>query len=67
MIPEIDVWRCARLMMKHYGDDAEHKASRRENKLVDAGDDRGATVWRDIRLLIEELKRTVPDKGERVH
>ena len=43
MIPEIDIWRVANLMLKRYGDLAEVESARRADELWEAGD---APAWR---------------------
>ncbi len=46
MIPEIDVWRSAQLMIRQYGDAA----------VTEQGDSAGALVWRRIREAIDQLQ-----------
>jgi hypothetical protein len=48
VIPEIDIWRVAYLMLKRYGDEAE------------AGDWAGEAVWRRIIAAIGQLENTTP-------
>jgi hypothetical protein len=48
MIPEIDIWRIATLMLKRYGDQAEAESAIRSAELAEAGDSAGAAVWRRI-------------------
>lgn len=67
MIPEKDIWRCANLMWKRYGEDAELKAAVRADKLLDDGDTEGAATWRRILAAIEELRRDKPRDGELVN
>jgi hypothetical protein len=38
VIPEIDIWRVANLMLKHYGDNAVAESARRVDELAQAGD-----------------------------
>jgi len=44
MIPEIDIWRVANLMLKRYGDLAEVESARRADELWEAGDAAGVAV-----------------------
>jgi hypothetical protein len=46
VIPEIDIWRAANLMLKRYGADAEIESARRADELAAEGDLDGAAVWR---------------------
>ena len=56
MIPEIDIWRIATLMLKRYGDEAEAESAIRSTQLAEAGDWAGATVWRRITDAIGQLE-----------
>jgi hypothetical protein len=38
MIPEIDIWRVANLMLKPYGDEADIESAIRADELAEAGD-----------------------------
>jgi hypothetical protein len=46
VIPEIDIWRAANLMLKRYGDKALEESATRADELTAAGDDNGAATWR---------------------
>ena len=48
MIPEIDIWRVANLMLKCYGDQAEVESARRADELWELGDAAGVAVWRRV-------------------
>jgi hypothetical protein len=48
VIPEIDIWRAAQLMLKRYGEKALEESAARADELALAGDDDGATTWRRI-------------------
>jgi hypothetical protein len=60
MIPEIDIWRIADLMLKCYGDDADIESAIRAEELAEAGDWRGEAVWRRIVGAIGQLENTTP-------
>jgi hypothetical protein len=60
VIPEIDVWRVANLMIKRYGDEAEAESAIRSAELAEAGDSAGAAVWRRVTDAIGQLKNTIP-------
>jgi hypothetical protein len=60
MIPEIDIWRAAQLMLKRYGDKALEESAARADELVAAGDDNGAAVWRRITTAVAELANEIP-------
>jgi hypothetical protein len=44
VIPEIDIWRVANLMLKRYGDQAEAESAIRSAELAANGDSGGAAV-----------------------
>lgn len=44
MIPEIDIWRAAALMLKRYGEQALEESAARADELMSAGDDDGAVT-----------------------
>ena len=44
MIPEIDIWRVANLMLKRYGDQAQAESAIRMQELALNGDSAGAAV-----------------------
>ena len=60
MIPEIDIWRVANLMLKHYGDAAEAQSVRRSDELAEEGDWTGAAVWRRVTDAIGQLVNITP-------
>ncbi len=60
VIPEIDIWRAATLMLKRYGEKALEESAARIDELVTAGDDGGAAVWRRISDAVEQLADTTP-------
>jgi len=60
MIPEIDIWRVAQLMLKRYGDEADIESALRAEELAEAGNHNGAAVWRRIINAIGQLENTTP-------
>ena len=59
MIPEIDIWRVAYLMLKRYGDEADIESAIRAEELAEAGDWAGGAIWRIIDA-IGQLENTTP-------
>ena len=49
VIPEIDIWRAANLMLKRYGEKAFDESSTRAHELAADGDHDGASTWRRYR------------------
>jgi hypothetical protein len=60
VIPEIDIWRAATLMLKRYGDKALEQSDRRVDELTAAGDYDGADTWRRISGAVVQLTNTTP-------
>jgi hypothetical protein len=60
VIPEIDIWRAATLMLKRYGDRALEESASRADELASAGDDSGVAVWRRISDAVGKLINTTP-------
>jgi hypothetical protein len=60
MIPEIDIWRAATLMLKRYGDKALEESANRADQLDREGDPEAAATWRWIARAIEQLVNTQP-------
>jgi hypothetical protein len=60
VIPEIDIWRAATLMLKRFGDKALEQSAMRVHELAADGDHDGADTWRRITAAVEQLANTVP-------
>jgi hypothetical protein len=57
MIPDLDIYRAAKLLVDQHGQDAPLRAAERAGDLLEAGDVEGAAIWRAIMGAIEELQR----------
>ena len=60
MIPEIDIWRVATLMLRRYGDEADTVSALRAEELFDEGDHIGAAVWLRVINAIAQLLNSTP-------
>ncbi len=67
MIPDLDIYRSAQVLVKHHGQDAPIHAAMRADAMLEAGDPDAHAVWKRILKAIEELQRTAPKSGEAVH
>lgn len=67
MIPEIDMWRAANLLVKRHGRDAAIVAGQRADECLSAGDTEGQRIWKHIVEAILELLRDKPEEGEHVN
>ena len=61
MIPEIDIWRSAQLMIRQYGEDAASEADASASALTEQSDSAGGLVWRRIREAIGQLQNDTPN------
>ena len=66
MIPDIDIWRSANVIVKRYGEDAALEAAKRADDLLEAGDMDGCAIWKQIVAAVEDLQRTKPRSNEAV-
>jgi hypothetical protein len=48
VIPEIDIWRAATLMLNRYGERALEESALRADELASTGDGNGVAIWRRI-------------------
>lgn len=55
MIPDIDIWRCAALMINNYGDEAAMEAAACADEHFAKGELEGKRVWMRIAKAIDEL------------
>jgi hypothetical protein len=60
VIPEIDIWRAAQLLLKRYGERALDESAARADELALAGDDDGAATWRRIMAAVIQLANKTP-------
>ena len=60
MIPEIDIWRAATLMLKRYGDKALEECAARADELAAQDDYNGTAVWRRITNAVSQLANRTP-------
>ncbi len=67
MIPDLDIYRSANVIIKQYGKDAPIQAAIRADAMLEAGDLDGYAVWRRILRAVGKLQDTAPKSGEVVH
>ena len=67
MIPDLDIFRSAQLLIKQHGEDAPIHAAMRADAMLEAGDLDGVATWRRILRAVEEQQGTEPKPGEAVH
>ncbi len=67
MIPDLDTYRSANVLVKRHGQDAPIEAAMRADAMLEVGDLGGYAVWRRILRAVEELQRREPGPGVEVH
>ncbi len=65
MIPDLNLFRSANVLVKHHDEDAPIEAAMRADAMLEAGDLDGYAVWRRVLRAVEELQGVTP--GTRVH
>jgi hypothetical protein len=58
VIPEIDIWRVANLMLTRYDDEATAESAKRADELTADGDLAGVAVWLRVIDAIKQLAIT---------
>ncbi len=67
MIPDLDIYRSANLLVKRHGVDAPIQAAMRADPMRDKGDLDGYAVWKRVLRAVGELQGTEPGPGGQVH
>jgi hypothetical protein len=60
VIPEIDIWRAATLMLKQYGAKALEESAARADELAAQDDYHGQATWRRITEAVSQLANMTP-------
>ena len=67
MIPDLDIYRSAQILVKRHGQDAPIYAAVRADAMLEKGDLDGYAVWKRVLKAVEELQSVESVEGERVH
>ncbi len=67
MIPDLDIYRSAAVLIKQHGQDAPIHAAMRADALLEAGDLEGCAVFKRVLRAVEEMQRAGPRPGEVFH
>jgi hypothetical protein len=57
MIPDIDIWRCAQLMINNHGDEAALEAAAMADEWLAKGNIKAQRVWMRIATAIDDLSK----------
>ena len=63
MIPDIDIWRCAQLMLNNYGDEAALEAAATADEWLAKGNIDAQHVWLRIARAIDDLQTVKPGEA----
>ncbi len=61
MIPDLDVYRSANLLVKQHYEGAPIHAAMRADAMLEAGDPDGYAVWKQILRAVGELQQKQPN------
>ena len=67
MIPDLDIYRSANVLVTRHGADAPIHAAMRADAMLEAGDLDGLAVWKRILRAVEEIQRAEPTLDEELH
>lgn len=67
MIPNLDIYRTANVLVKRHGQDAPIEAAMRADAMLKKGDVDGYAVWKRVLRAVKESLRAEPTEGERVN
>jgi hypothetical protein len=60
MSGDLDIWRCAALMIRRYGSNADLEAQARAERLREDGDRAGQKIWLRVTRAITDLINVRP-------
>jgi hypothetical protein len=63
MIPDIDIWRCAQLMINNHGEEAAMEAATMADEWLAKGNIEAQRVWMRIAGAIDELRTVKPGEA----
>ncbi len=67
MTADLEIYRSAKLLIDHHGDDAVIHAAMRADQMLEQGDLDGLATWNRILRAIEELRAGKRPEGEKLH
>ncbi len=62
MVPGLDIYRSANVLVKHHGPDAPTEAAMRADAMLENGDLDGYAVWKRVLKAVGELLRSKPEQ-----
>ena len=67
MTSDLDIFRTANVLVKHYGEDTALEAAQRADIMLEKGAIDGQRVWKRVLAAVKEIQRKEPREGEAVN
>ncbi len=67
MTSDLDIFRTANVLVKHYGEDATLEAPQRADAMLEKGSVDGQRVWKRVLAAVKEIRRQELREGEAVN
>ncbi len=67
MTSDLDIYRTANVLVKHYGEDAAPEVAQRADAMLEKGSLDGQRVWKRVLAAVKEIQRREPREGEAVN
>ena len=67
MTSDLDIYRTASVLVKHYGEDATLEAAQSADAMLEKGSLDGQRVWKRVLAAVREIQRQEPREGEAVN
>ncbi len=67
MTSDLDIYRTANVLVKHYGEDAALEAAQRADAMLEKGCLDGQRIWKRVLAAVIEILRWEPREGEAVN
>ena len=67
MTSDLDIYRTANVLVKHYGEDAAIEAAQHADAMLEKGCLDGQRVWKRVLAAVKEIQRQEPREGEAVN
>ena len=67
MTSDLDIYRTANVLVKHYAEDAALEATQSADAMLEKGCLDGQRVWKRVLVAVKEIQRQEPREGEAVN
>ena len=67
MTTDLDIYRTANVLVKHYGKEADLEAAQSADSMLEKGSLNGQRVWKRVLAAVKEIQREEPREGEAVN